>query len=266
MTETDPQQSGGSEVPVDRTPNGKPWGLWGTAGFGILVLLVFFAVQTFITIVFSVPLLSEQPDITPEELTKQLGGNGLLIAIATCATGILCTLLILALVWMRRGIGIRDYLALRMPAARSVFAWLGIGIAVVVAIEGIRLLLGQETVPEFMISAYQTAVYKPLFWIALIVAAPLFEELFFRGFLFSGWLNSKLGGMGTIFLTTGVWCLIHLQYDFTELFVVFVYGIVLGLSRWRTGSLITPLVIHCAINLGATLQVALMVGGGLPGS
>ena len=64
MTETESQQSGGSEVPVDRTPNGKPWGLWGTAGFGILVLLVFFAVQTFVTIGFSVPLLSEQPDIT----------------------------------------------------------------------------------------------------------------------------------------------------------------------------------------------------------
>ena len=41
--------------------------------------------------------------------------------------------------------------------------------------------------------------------------------------------------------------------------VVFVYGIVLGLSRHRTGSLVTPLAIHGVINLAATLQVALLV-------
>ena len=99
----------------------------------------------------------------------------------------------------------------------------------------------------------------PLFWIALVIAAPLFEEFLFRGFLFSGWLNTRLRATGTILLTSALWTLIHVQYDVVQLLVVFVYGIVLGLARYRTGSLIAPLVIHGAINMIALLQVTLLV-------
>ena len=136
---------------------------------------------------------------------------------------------------------------------------LGIGIAVAIATDGIMLLVGREIVPEFMTNIYRTATNLPLFWIALVIAAPLFEEFLFRGFLFSGWLNTRLRATGTILLTSALWTLIHVQYDVVQLLVVFVYGIVLGLARYRTGSLIAPLVIHGAINMIALLQVTLLV-------
>ena len=92
--------------------------------------------------------------------------------------------------------------------------WLGIAIAVVVAIDAILMLAGRDTIPEFMIKGYRSAVYVPLFWFALVIAAPIFEEFLFRGFLFRGWMDSRLRATGTILLTSAIWCLIHIQYGF----------------------------------------------------
>ncbi len=137
-------------------------------------------------------------------------------------------------------------------------AWLAIGILVVTTIDGIMLLAGQEVIPAVWINAYQSTTSLALLWIALIIAAPLFEEFMFRGFLFSGWLSTKLKATGTILLTSIIWTLMHVQYDLVHLLAIFVYGIVLGLARYRTRSLITPLVMHGAINLVALVQVTIL--------
>ena len=233
----------------------QPRGFWGTAGLGALVLAVFSLIQILVFFVFTEAILGESPGVPVEELVN----NGHLLAVSTCATGVLCPLLILLLARIRQGIGVRDYLGLRLLPWRSVLAWLGFGIAVAIATDGIMLFFGREIVPEFMINVYRTATNLSLLWIALVIAAPLFEEFLFRGFLFAGWLNTRLRATGTILLTSALWTLIHLQYDVVQLLVVFVYGIVLGLARYRTGSLIAPLVIHGAINLIALVQVTVLV-------
>ena len=255
MSETVPQQSGGTAGRAADANGGAPWGFWGTAGFAALTLVLFYLTQGLVAVGF---LIHEPPDIDPEQLATYLEGNGLFISIAVCVAGVVCTLTVLLLARLRRGISVREYLALRMPAGRSLLLWLGIAVAVVVAIDAILMLAGRDTVPEFMIKGYRSAVYLPLFWFTLVIAAPVSEEFLFRGFLFRGWMDSRLRATGTILLTSAIWCLIHIQYGFVELLVVFAYGIVLGFSRYRTGSLVTPLVIHGVINLGATLQVALL--------
>ena len=191
MTKSGNQQSGEPQESANH-PSATPWGFWGTAGLGLVVALAFLLIQGFVSGFFAASIMQAQPDIAQEDLMKQLEGNGLAIAVATCATGVLCTALVLLLARIRRGISVREYLALRFPPLRSLLVWLGVGLGVAAASEGLLLLLGEESVPEFMISAYQTAVYLPLFWVALVVAAPLFEEIFFRGFLFQGWSQSKL--------------------------------------------------------------------------
>ena len=203
MNETAPQQSSGTATDAN---GGAPWGFWATAGLAALILALFYLIQTVIAIGF---LVQEPPDIDPE----QLENNGLFLSVATCATGVVCTLAVLLLARLRRGISIGEYLALRMTAGRSLLLWLGIAIAVVVATDAILMLAGRDTVPEFMVKVYRSAVYLPLFWFALVIAAPVFEEFLFRGFLFRGWMDSRLGAIGTILLTSVIWCLIHIQYS-----------------------------------------------------
>ena len=258
MGENVPQQSAGAAGGASVADGGSPWGIWGTLGFTALVLVLFYLVQSLVALGFLSAIESGQPGTDQGQAALQLMGSGLLLAVATCTTGVVCTLTVLGLARLRRGISVTAYLALRMPAGRSLLLWLGIAIAVVVATDVIRLLAGRDIVPEFMVEAYRTAVYLPLLWLALVIAAPAFEEFLFRGFLFRGCLDTRLRETGTILLTTAAWCLLHVQYDLVDLLAVFAIGIVLGFARSRTGSLVTPLVIHAVINLLATLHVALL--------
>jgi hypothetical protein len=109
-----------------------------------------------------------------------------------------------------------------------------------------------------MIETYLTAGSVALLWLAIVVAAPLAEEVLFRGFLFTGFAASPLGAMGTIFLTSLVWAAIHVQYDLYGRFMIFLSGLLLGWARWRTQSVTTPILMHSFMNLVAMLETGIV--------
>ena len=81
----------------------------------------------------------------------------------------------------------------------------------------------------------------------LAVGSGLGEELFFRGFL-----QPRLG----ILLTSVVFALAHLNYgSVSEVVVVFVLSLALGLAYRVTGNLWTPVAAHFTFNL-----VQLLIG------
>jgi membrane protease YdiL (CAAX protease family) len=86
-----------------------------------------------------------------------------------------------------------------------------------------------------MINIDATARFRPLLWFAIIVMAPLFEESLFRGFLIAGMQRSRIGA---ILITAALWSLIHLQYEAFYLVYIFIGGILLGIARVKTGSLL----------------------------
>ena len=93
----------------------------------------------------------------------------------------------------------------------------------------------------------------------MVIFAPIFEEVFFRGFLFVGLRQSRVGVVGTIGLTALIWTLMHVQYSVYEMSTIFVLGIVLGIGRFKTDSLWSALLMHVFVNLIATLEVSLNV-------
>ena len=113
---------------------------------------------------------------------------------------------------------------------------------------------------DVMTDAYITSVWPALFWIATIIFAPLFEEVFFRGFLFEGFRYSRMGVTGAVLLTSFVWAGFHMQYGLFQIAAIFVLGIILGVVRYRTGSLWPPLVMHVCNNLLAMFLITLDVG------
>ena len=80
------------------------------------------------------------------------------------------------------------------------------------------------------------------------MVVPLFEELFFRGFLLFGLMRSSLGAWGAVLLTSFMWSAIHLQYDLFELGALFGLGVVLGWARIKTGSIVPCLLMHAGFN------------------
>jgi len=94
----------------------------------------------------------------------------------------------------------------------------------------------------------------------MVVTAPILEELVFRGYFFHAWRNTRLGAWGTILVTALLFALLHVgQYDFMVLSYIFVLGILLGLAREKTGSILTPVVMHMVNN--AYVGVAMIYVG-----
>jgi uncharacterized protein len=96
-----------------------------------------------------------------------------------------------------------------------------------------------------------------LLWLATVVFAPVFEESFFRGFVFAGLRRSVLGPTGTIILTSLVFAALHLQYDFYGVATVFVLGLFLGIVRERSGSLWSTILLHATWNLAGMIGAAI---------
>jgi membrane protease YdiL (CAAX protease family) len=91
------------------------------------------------------------------------------------------------------------------------------------------------------------------------VATPVFEELFYRGFVFEGIRASWLGGWGAVVITALLWTLIHQEYDSLEFAAMFITGLMLGVARLRTGSVPLTIVMHMLHNLIGSADIAWFV-------
>jgi uncharacterized protein len=113
-----------------------------------------------------------------------------------------------------------------------------------------------------MVKVYESAREEgaiALLLIAAVIAAPVGEEIMFRGFLFRGWSASRLGGTGTILLTSAIWASIHVQYDWFGIMQVFCLGLLFGWVRWRSGSTLLTMLMHATVNLSAAIETAVLI-------
>ena len=230
------------------------WGLRGTLAWGAVVAASFVALQ-----VVTLLALAQQPHFGSEAEVTRLAEDGTLFSAATFVTTALCCPLILGIIKLKKNSRIREYLALHVVAPTTALRWFGALAIVIVASDLLTLSLGRPIVPDSMAAMYATANPKWMFWVALVIGAPLFEELFFRGFLFKGLEASFLGAIGTIVLTSLAWAVIHLQYDLYGITTVFILGLLLGAARAHEGTLLLPLGMHSVANLIAGIETATLL-------
>ena len=187
---------------------------------------------------------------------------GLIISLSTFASTIVGCGFTVLFIKARRGASIRDYLGLQPITIKMILILFAIALGFTVAESFIFYYADISTNQEMLINAYNTSIWPPLFWMATVLFAPLFEETFFRGFLFVGLQRSRIGIIGTLLITSIVWTFLHaLQYGAYELTVIFLMGILLGMVRYRTGSLWSPMLMHAFWNLLATIGLALTAKG-----
>jgi membrane protease YdiL (CAAX protease family) len=239
-------------------PAGSPWGPWPTAGFSLLILISYIVLQVVVVLVYIAISHAKDQQQDIETLTATAGQNGELLAISAVVAAVVIGGLVLLIAALRRGITIGDYLCLHRPAARALLVWLGVIVAYAAIVDTLSLLLGRPIVPEFMTEVYATAGFMPLFWLAIIVAGPFLEELFFRGFMIEGLRLSWLGPVGAVLITSGLWAVIHIQYGPFEIVGIFVMGLLLGAAMLKTRSLWVPISMHALANLIATVEVAIV--------
>lgn len=237
----------------------KVWKLKGTLAFGFLAFVVFSVIQA---IAYGMFLGASHGQLSDDEFDSvaamnEFDGDG--TSATVLASFFICIPLLFALVKLKRGATIKEYFSLKGASSREYLFWVGNGVLLLAGIDVITYFLGKEVVPQVMVDVYASAQYTWLFIFCIVVAGPVFEELFFRGFFFIGLENSSIGKTGAILFTSFIWAIIHIQYDWFGIGVIFVLGIWLGLARLKTQSIYVPIVLHVVNNLIATLLMSYVI-------
>jgi membrane protease YdiL (CAAX protease family) len=238
-------ESNRAEAPVSSTLPGKPWGIWMTGAFTAILVATHL-----VTMVGAILLLTVLPVVgaaTP----------GMVLALTIILTAFAVPLLCALFASAAGTLSVREYLALKNVSWLSLFLWAGGCLLAAWAFEAIGGLFGLKANLQLMQELYESTTFKPLFWIAVVIAAPIWEEFLFRGFLYAGLRESWLGERGTVLATSLLFGGIHAsQYDTFGVVATIGVGLMLGIGRAASGSLYVPIAMHIANNALAMVQLA----------
>ncbi|MEM7427391.1 MAG: CPBP family intramembrane glutamic endopeptidase [Pseudomonadota bacterium] len=98
--------------------------------------------------------------------------------------------------------------------------------------------------------------YWPLLFASAVLCAPLIEELWFRGFLFSAFIKSDYGLALTALLTGLLWTVLHIGYPLQTLAVIFIDSLVLSALIWKYGSVWLCIAVHALLNGAFLIQLS----------
>ena len=245
--------SNGSEPLAAQPPAPEPpktWGYVATFGWALLTYVV-------ASLLAIIVLYIWDPATFPADLDfSGLMKDAQYISLSTIVTNVILVALLVVAVWIGHWKA-KDYLALNWATPQEVGVALASLVILLPGLDALAYLLGQPIIPSFVIDVYTSAQSQgslPLLWLAIVVAAPVAEEIIFRGFIFRGWVHSTQRPMLGILVITLLFTVIHIQYNWFGLLQVFMIGLLLTWTRWRSGSTLLPMVMHVITNFYAMLQ------------
>lgn len=230
---------------------------WGWIGTGLFFSGVFVLTQVLAsagTGLLAEAVLPEFREQVLQDWAAGLKDNGSLTALFALLSALMGVPLSLLAARLRKGTRLDKYFAFQSVPWQAVWRWVMVTLVLVLCWDIAAGLLGRPVVTDFMRQNVETTHSHLLLVLALVLAAPAFEEVLFRGFAFAGLSKSALGARGAIVVTALVWALIHLQYDWIDKGMIFLIGLLLGWARLRSGSLWIPLAMHAALNALAYME------------
>ncbi|MBM3529482.1 MAG: CPBP family intramembrane metalloprotease [Alphaproteobacteria bacterium] len=231
-------------------PGPVPWGVVATVAW---LMLSFAAGALGASLLFSAWQGTSSPRGTP-------GFDGVALTIGAMAA-FPVQVAVLAYAARVRGWRIADYLALNMPRRGEVVMSSIVVVGLILAFNALWLLIGQDIVSPFQVQTYRSAKetgWLPLLLIAIVVIAPIAEEITFRGFAHRG-LALPGWEIYAIVVIALAWALMHIQYDWLGMAQIFTIGLVLGWFRWASGSTTLAILMHGLVNLEAMIETAIKV-------
>src|SRR5215475_737748 len=228
----------------------KAWGIAATLGFAVLAFgfgqaVGFGAISA---------ALGADPSLN--------GYDGSVIALSLLV-GNPVQVVTLALAARMTGEDLLAYFALNGPRRRDVTIAVA-GLAALILVGDIlTLAFGRDLVPTFQLQINRSAQAEGALlslWLALIVVAPVGEELLFRGFLFRGFVRDSRDALPGILAIALIWSLLHIQYDWFGAGLVFTIGVLFGYVRLYSGSTTLVIFLHMLLNLESVVETVFALG------
>jgi membrane protease YdiL (CAAX protease family) len=229
----------------------KIWGYFATFGWSLLAYLIA-SVISFVLLYLWDPV-TFRIDIELSDAMK----SAPYVSLTTIVTNIFLVGFLIGVVWIARATA-KDYLAMTWPSRQEVIVGLVSLVILLPVLDALAYLVGQPIIPAFVVDVYKSAQSTgslPLLWLAIVIAAPVAEEIIFRGFIFRGWVRptTQRPMIGILFVTV-LFTVIHIQYNWFGLLQVFMIGLLLTWTRWRSGSMLLPMAMHVIANFYAMMQ------------
>jgi len=237
-------------TPAPKMP--RTWKFFGTALWGGLAFVAM-SVAQLIAILIAFALYGGG---FSEQAFAAFARHGAVVA-SSVLLGLPATLLVLWFATRLAGRSFASYLALRRPHLNEIAFGLAAAAALLVTLDAIAWLAGYPLSPDFALDSMRTARDSGLIWLVLLgfcIGAPIGEEFIFRGFVFRGWSTTFLGPLGAILLSSALFAVIHLQYEWFYVCGIFLIGVLFGYLRHRSGSTWLTVITHGFYNLVAGLQ------------
>ena len=229
-----------------------PWGPWASIGWTALAALAIGATR-------AIGVAVARQVVGLRGVLDGLASDGALLALATLATLPVVLAPVLLLVRIR-GWRAGDYLALRPATGRAVVlanSGLILGLALSA---GLTIVLDRPII----IPIRAEAIFATPLWLlslAVVVAAPILEEVLFRGFLYRGLADSpRLGPGMAIGITAIAWSALHVEHDLYGIATVYLIGLYLGAVRHYSGSLVLTIFLHGVANTVAVAEAVIFAG------
>lgn len=186
------------------------------------------------------------------------GGNDGTVISYSIIIGCVLLIAISVLIIRLRGGNSRQYLALKPFAFSTGMKMLGWLILFMIGSQILTYFL-DETPLVFVDPLYQSVSSVWLLVFAMVIVAPLYEELVFRGILWSAiseqFVTSQLKYHGAIvasLVTSLIFAVIHVQYGIYEISTIVVLALLFCYARVKSGSLLLPMLMHM-INNGVAM-------------
>ena len=172
-----------------------------------------------------------------------------------------CVLLVAisALVIRVRGGNLKQYLALRPFSLAVGMGMIGLLLIFMIGSQALTYVLDKSPL-AFVDPLYQSVNSVWLLIFAMVIVAPIYEELIFRGILWSAIAEQFTsppdteyrGAIVASLVTSFIFAVIHLQYGIYEISTIVVLALIFCYARIKSGSLILPMILHI-INNGAAM-------------
>ncbi|MCJ8320253.1 MAG: CPBP family intramembrane metalloprotease [Colwellia sp.] len=255
-----------ANIEVSPNETNKPWSAKATLALTFL-LCILYLIITIVTLaigaaieVVSLGGIAESAQTMGIDISQKLALDGDFNAINYLVTALCLSSVIFYFASRRKVTTAASYLGFNKFPNKTMFINFNLAILVYFVFSYFASnALGIET-PQSIIDIYNTTDYLFLLLFVVVIAAPIFEELVFRGFIFKGLKNSPLGITGTIVITSILFTLIHAgQYDLTILAVLFPLAVILAIARLRSGGIYLPIYLHFVNNLYSSVEMYLFM-------
>ena len=242
-------------TPPKRTPLFSPLGVFLlTVG----MLMAFFISQLLGVYIAGKLVLPASKNSTMADIFFFGSNDGTVVSLSIIIGCVLLIAISLLVIRVRGGDS-RQYLALKPFSFAVGMGLLGLLLIFMIGSQALTYLLDKSPL-LFVDPLYQSVSSVWLLIFAMVIVAPIYEELIFRGLLWSAiaeqftssTYSKHRGAIVASVVTSLIFAVIHVQYGIYEISTIVVLALIFCYARIKSGSLLLPILLHI-VNNGAAM-------------